>query len=154
MATSQQTERLRVSEKVLVEINREVPRSALRYFGGKWALAPWIIGHMPEHRVYVEPFGGAASVLLRKPRSKIEIYNDLDDEIVGLFRILQNPTQCQTLVRVLKRTPYARREFELAFRSTDDPLERARQRLERASYANAGAGAQARMEVLWMSPAR
>lgn len=116
----------------LFSATRDVPRSALRYFGSKWALAPWIIERMPPHRVYVEPFAGAASVLLRKPRSKVEVYNDLDDEIVGLFRILQNPTQCRTLVRVLKRTPYARREFELAFRPTDDPLERARRAIIRA----------------------
>ena len=129
---SQQTERRRASEKTLVEINCEVPRSALRYFGGKWALAPWIIGHMPEHRVYVEPFGGAASVLLRKPHSKIEVYNDLDDEIVGLFRVLQDPSQCRALIRCLKRTPYARREFELAFKATNDPVERARRAIIRS----------------------
>ncbi|MDR1350853.1 MAG: DNA adenine methylase [Zoogloeaceae bacterium] len=115
-----------------MEINKSVTRSALRYFGGKWAIAPWIIEHMPKHRVYVEPFGGAASVLLRKPRSKIEVYNDLDDEIVGLFRILQSPAQCQRLVRLLKRTPYARREFEIAFQSTDDPLIRAQRAIIRA----------------------
>jgi DNA adenine methylase len=115
-----------------MEISKEVNRSALRYFGGKWAIAPWIIEHMPEHRVYVEPFGGAASVLLRKPRSTVEVYNDLDDEIVGLFRVLQNPAQCQQLMRILKRTPYARREFELAFKATSDPLVRAQRAVIRA----------------------
>jgi DNA adenine methylase len=115
-----------------VEINKSVTRSALRYFGGKWALAPWIIEHMPEHRVYVEPFGGAASVLLRKPRSKIEVYNDLDDEIVGIFRVLQNPEQCRELVRRLKRTPYARREFETAFQATNDPIIRTQRAIIRA----------------------
>jgi DNA adenine methylase len=115
-----------------VEINREVKRSALRYFGGKWAIAPWIIEHMPEHRIYVEPFGGAASVLLRKPRSKIEVYNDLDDEIVGIFRVLQNTTQCTALIRNLRRTPYSRREFDLAFQAGTNPVERTRRAIIRS----------------------
>ncbi|MDR3087860.1 MAG: DNA adenine methylase [Azoarcus sp.] len=79
-----------------------------------------------------EPFGGAASVLLRKPRSKIKVYNDLDDEIVGLFRVLQDAPQCQRLIRLLKRTPYSRREFETAFLSTGDPLIRAQRAIIRA----------------------
>jgi DNA adenine methylase len=110
---------------------RDVPRAALHYFGGKWQLAPWIIGHMPPHRVYVEPFGGGASVLLRKPRSKVEVYNDADEEIVGIFRILQDPIQCHELFKRLRRTPYARTEFERAFQASDDPIERARRSIIR-----------------------
>ncbi|MDR1280680.1 MAG: DNA adenine methylase [Opitutaceae bacterium] len=111
---------------------RDVPRAALRYFGGKWQLAPWIIGHMPLHRVYIEPFGGGASVLLRKPRSKVEVYNDADEEIVGIFRILQDRCACRELFKRLHRTPYARREFDLAFQVSADPVIRAQRAIVRS----------------------
>lgn len=59
-------------------------RPVLRWHGGKWVLAPWVIEHLPQHRVYVEPFGGAASVLVRKPRSYAEIYNDPCDFLCAI----------------------------------------------------------------------
>lgn len=106
-------------------------RPALRYHGGKWVLAPWIIEHFPEHDTYVEPYGGAASVLLRKPRAYAEIYNDLDGEIVNLFRVLRD--QGGTLERDLKRTPFSREEFKRAYEPTDDPLERARRTIVKSA---------------------
>lgn len=104
----------------------------MRYHGGKWRLAPWIIRHFPDHRVYVEPYGGAASVLLRKPRSYAEVYNDLDGEMVNLFRVLRNPSQARELVRLVRLTPYARSEFEESAILADDPVEQARRTLVRA----------------------
>lgn len=105
---------------------REVTRPALRYHGGKWKLAPWIISNLPAHRVYVEPFGGAASVLLRKPRSYAEVYNDLDGEIVNLFCVLRDRKAAGELVSGLRLTPFARDEFAQAYEHADAPVERAR----------------------------
>jgi len=107
-------------------------RALLRYFGGKWAIAPWILSHLPPHRIYVEPFGGAASILLRKPRSKVEVYNDLDETIVGILRTVQDPRQCQLLMRRLRRTPYSRSEYERAFQGSVDPVVRAQRAVVRA----------------------
>jgi DNA adenine methylase len=101
-------------------------RPALRYMGGKWRLAPWIIDLMPPHRTYVEPFGGAASVLLRKSTSYAEIYNDLDGEVVNLFRVLRDRDMALELVRQLDLTPWARDEFEATYVVAPDPIENAR----------------------------
>lgn len=102
-----------------------VSRPALRWHGGKWVLAPWIISHFPKHRVYVEPFGGAASVLMRKPRAYAEVYNDLDDEVVNLFEVLRSD-RAADLVQLLHLTPFASTEFKAAYAPSDDPVERAR----------------------------
>ncbi len=112
-------------------------RPVLRYHGGKWKLAPWIIEHLPPHRVYTEAYGGAASVLIRKPRSYGEVYNDLDGELVNLFRVLQDPTSGARLRELLYLTPFARAEFELVYESVEDPVERAR-RLVIACYMGFG----------------
>lgn len=103
-------------------------RPLLRYHGGKWKLAPWIISMMPIHRFYVEPFGGAASVLLRKPRSYGEVYNDRDGEIVNLFRVMRTPDAAEALRRSLLLTPFAREEFSKAYSPApeSDPVEMAR----------------------------
>lgn len=99
-------------------------RPALRYYGGKWRIAPWVIRHIPSHECYVEPFGGAASVLLRKPRSRLEIYNDLNGDVVNFFRVLREETDA--LVRLIALTPWARAEYELSQEACEDPLEAAR----------------------------
>lgn len=102
-------------------------RPVLRYHGGKWRLAPWIVGHFPPHRIYVEPFGGAASVLIRKPATFTEVYNDLDDRLVNVFRVLRDPVKSEQLRKMLELTPFARAEFDAAY-GTDpvDDVEAAR----------------------------
>lgn len=107
-------------------------RPVLRYHGGKWMLAPWILTFFPPHRIYVEPFGGAASVLLRKPRSYAEVYNDLDADVVNLFRILRDPALAAQLRAQLELTPWSRLEFYGSYEPCEDPLERARRTVVRA----------------------
>lgn len=115
-----------------------VTRPALRYFGGKFRLAPWIINQFPEHTCYVEPFGGAMGVMLRKAPSLFEVYNDLDGEVVNFFRQLREHSD--ELIKAIELTPYARSEQILSF---DDPeglseLERARRLYVRCWQSHGG----------------
>ncbi|HBS4124543.1 TPA: DNA adenine methylase [Klebsiella pneumoniae] len=115
-----------------MNIDVKIKHPAIRYHGGKFRLAPWIIVQMPEHVCYVEPFGGAAGVLLQKPRSYSEVYNDLDGEVVNLFRVLRNPELNQRLQDACRLTPYSRDEFCHAQQPATDSVERARRMVVRA----------------------
>lgn len=105
----------------------------IKYHGGKAKLADWIVSLMPSHSVYVEPFGGGASVLLSKPSAKSEVYNDLDGEIVNLFRIVRE--RGDELAHLCNMTPFARDEMELAYEKSECPMERARRFMVRADMA-------------------
>lgn len=106
-------------------MNAAPSRPVLRWHGGKWLLAPWIISHFPKHRVYVEPFGGAGSVLMRKEPSYAEIWNDLDGDVVNLFQVLRSD-EAHELVRQIRLTPFSRAEFDGAYETSASPLEKAR----------------------------
>ena len=91
-----------------------ITRPALRYHGGKWQLANWIISHFPSHAHYVEPFGGGASVLISKPPSAIETYNDLDSRVVNFFAVLRERPRC--LIDALELTPWSREELSISIK--------------------------------------
>lgn len=111
-----------------------------RYHGAKFRLADWIMQFFPKHRIYVEPFAGSAGVLMKKPRSESEVYNDLDGDVVNLFRVLRDPELSLELEKFVRMTPYARSEFELAYQSTEDQVERARRTLVRGAMGFGSAG--------------
>jgi len=108
-------------------------RPLIRWHGGKWMIAPWILPFLPPHETYTEAFGGGASILFRKERAtKAEIYNDLDETLIRLFKVLQDPAKAERLVELLRLTPYSRKEFEWAYEPTDDDVEAARRTLVRS----------------------
>lgn len=82
-------------------------RALLRWYGGKHRLAPWIVGHLPDHVVYVEPFAGAASVLLRKPPAPVEVLGDLELEIEDVIHAVRDPETAGRLVEMIHSTPFS-----------------------------------------------
>lgn len=118
---------------------RKVARPILRWHGGKWKLAPWIISHFPPHKVYIEPFGGAGSVLLQKLPAATEVWNDLEGEVVNLFSVLRN--NAPDLARLIYLTPFSRQEYHSLYEAVDDPVERARQFVARSFMGQSSKGA-------------
>ncbi|QAY80162.1 DNA adenine methylase [Sphingosinicella sp. BN140058] len=105
---------------------RRPEREALRYHAGKFQLAHWIIEHLAPHRQYVEPYGGAMSVLLQKEPAEIEIYNDCDSRVVDYFDVLRDHVAAARLRQLLQLTPFHPAELELSGEWHHDPVERAR----------------------------
>lgn len=85
----------------------------LKYPGSKWSLAKWIIGHMPTHHSYLEPFFGSGAVLFNKKPSPIETVNDLDSNVYNLFRLIRE--QPEKLSSIVAATPYSREEYDRTF---------------------------------------
>lgn len=108
-----------------------IKRPLLRWHGGKYLLAPWIIQFFPPHRIYTEVYGGAASVLLRKPPCYSEVWNDLDEGVWNLMTQLRLG-RAPDLIAMLRQTPFARREFELSYEGSKDPMENARRLIVRS----------------------
>jgi DNA adenine methylase len=65
-------------------------KSLLRYPGSKWNLANAIVGLLPEHKSYLEPYFGSGAILFNKPVSPIETVNDLNLDVVNLFKIVRD----------------------------------------------------------------
>ncbi len=111
----------------------------LNYVGSKWNLASWIVSQMPEHEVYLEPFFGSGAVLFNKPAARIETVNDIDGNIVNLFKVIrEKPTE---LVHAIEFTPYSRSEYYQSFELLEKELsdiERARVFLMRCWMARGG----------------
>ena len=84
-------------------------KSVISWIGGKHFSARKLIPLFPEHHTYIEPFGGGAHVLSQKPLSPVEIYNDLNNELVSFLRILQKHPE--KLIEELEKIPYSRVEF-------------------------------------------
>ena len=80
------------------------------YPGSKTTLASWIIDYFPDHTQYIEAFGGAASVLVAKERSELEVYNDINSDVVTFFRAIRDKPD--KLIKWVDNTPRSRQLFE------------------------------------------
>ncbi|OES45255.1 DNA methyltransferase [Domibacillus iocasae] len=96
-------------------------------------MADWIISHMPAHETYLEPFFGSGAVFFNKPSSIVETINDLDEQVVNLFKVIRDhPDQLAWLIEF---TPLSRQEYYESYEAADDSIEDARRFLIRCWQA-------------------
>jgi len=108
------------------------------WYGGKFSHLDWLRPLLPSCHHYCEPFAGSAALLLNRPPSPIETYNDVDGEVCNFFRVLRDTPE--ELSRLIGLTPFSREEFSVA--CTLDPgvsaVERARRFYVRARQVRTG----------------
>jgi DNA adenine methylase len=115
---------LAASEGKMMNIDQTITRPALRYYGGQWNNAPWIISHWPAHETRIIPFMGGLNDELRAPRARLTNASDLDDRVVNFFQVLRDHPD--DLIRVIRLTPWHEGEYEISQSPHREPLEDAR----------------------------
>lgn len=109
----------------------------LAYFGAKVTIAEEIVATFPPHDGYIEPYGGSLSVLFAKPQERMEVVNDLSQDLMTFWRVLRDRTD--ELIHVCQLTPHSRAEMEQAKdREIPDELERARRVWVRLTQGRTG----------------
>ena len=108
----------------------------LKWPGAKWSIANQIVQLLPPHKIYLEPFFGSGAVFFNKQPCNTEIINDLDNDIVNLFKCIRDYPE--ELAALIELTPYSRDEYKESYNREGDGLERARQFIIRCNMARAG----------------
>ena len=98
----------------------KINRSFLPIPGGKWHLSRHLLKMIPDHYTYVEAFGGGALLLLRKPPSPIEVYNDIDSNLVNLFRVVRDKWKFKQFYHRIVWTLCSREEFKYAIQMENE----------------------------------
>lgn len=101
-------------------------KPAFGYYGAKQRISSSIIDLLPPHNAWVEVFCGSSAITLARKPALIEVINDLDNNIINVFKQLRENKS--KLIKAIELTPYARVEFRQAkiVNNNDSALERAR----------------------------
>jgi DNA adenine methylase len=115
-------------------------RPAVKWHGGKAYQARAIVSRMPAHTVYVEPYAGGLSVLLNKPRSAREVVGDLNADLIGFYRCLQDHKR--ELLERLGAIPYTPESFAWSLEpgTSDDQVTAAARFIVRHRFSRGGLG--------------
>lgn len=101
----------KVDDDVALEVVGGEDIAFFKYPGGDAPLVPYYLKMIPPHITYVEVFGGSAKLLLSKPPSKVEVYNDVDGNLVNLFRVVRDREKFRRFLDELDMILYSRRIY-------------------------------------------
>lgn len=107
------------------------PMPIIPWIGGKRRLAQHILPLFPTHSCYVEPFAGAAALFFMKEPAKAEILNDVNGELVNLYRVVKH--HLEEFVRQFRWALVSRQNW-LWLQSTSPPTLTDVQRAARFYY--------------------
>ncbi len=113
--------------KIIIKRQPQRKKIVFGWYGGKFSHLGWLLPLLPDCHHYCEPFSGSAAVLLNRPPSAIETYNDIDGDVVNFFRTLRDYPE--KLARAIALTPFSREEYYKAIydeEDNNDPVEKAR----------------------------
>jgi len=122
-----------------IRIRTRRRRIVFGWYGGKFSHLDWLLPLLPSCHHYCEPFSGSAAVLLNRPPSPVETYNDIDGDVVTFFRILRDKPN--DLIRSIALTPFSREEYHKAIYASHDlidDVEKARRFYIRARQTRTG----------------
>ncbi|TLD41850.1 MAG: Methyltransferase [Candidatus Jettenia ecosi] len=87
-------------------------KSPIHRIGGKFFLKDWLVQHIPKHTLYCEVFGGAGHVLFGKTPSRVEVLNDIDNNLVNFFQVIKDQENRRKLIETLRYMPYSRQVWQ------------------------------------------
>ena len=86
--------------------------SPIKWVGGKRNIRKTLVEMMPYQMQYVEVFGGAGWVMLHKEKSKLEVFNDMNGDLINFYKVVKDNEKCEKLITELSLTLKSRELFE------------------------------------------
>ncbi len=94
-------------------------KTPITYYGGKQTLLKHLLPLIPPHKLYCEPFFGGGAMFFAKPKSEVEIINDVNGEVVNFFKVVK--TKFSELQKEIQGSPHSRELFKRAKAIYDFP---------------------------------
>jgi len=94
-------------------------KTPITYYGGKQALLKQLMPLIPAHKIYCEPFFGGGALFFAKPKSEVEVINDVNTEVVNFFRVLK--TDFSALEKEVKASLHSRKLYKDAMVVYENP---------------------------------